>query len=59
MTYTIVQLWNSTIRDWQARLEHQIDKGVDVTLFREVQRQRTVSIIASEFKILHHVPQQR
>ena len=50
-TYTIVKLGDPPVHDGQAGEEDEVDERVDVALFREVQRERTLLVVPRPLEV--------
>jgi len=53
--YGVVEFWDPAVGNWQTRKQHQVDKGVDVTLFCKVHRQGALSAISCLLEVGHDV----
>ena len=57
--HRVVQLGYPPVRDGQTGEEDEVDKGMDVALFGEVEVQRATTAAPSRLEVLHDVLEQR
>jgi hypothetical protein len=54
-TYAVIEFWNPTVRDGEPRGENQVDEGVNVALFREVDRQPALFVVPRPLEVCNNI----